>query len=118
DLFDRQVILDRPDMKGRVAILKVHTKGKPLDKQVSIDDLARQSPGFSGADLANLVNEGAILAARRNRKVVTMTDFEEALERIVAGPERKSRIISYAVFCLKKKKECDHDLLQRILLKC
>ena len=84
--FDRQVILDRPDMKGRVAILKVHSKGKPLDKQVSIEDLARQSPGFSGADLANLVNEGAILAARRNRKVITMTDFEEALERIVAGP--------------------------------
>src|SRR6185369_9393874 len=96
DRFDRQVILDRPDMKGRVAILKVHTKGKPLDKQVSIEDIARQSPGFSGADLANLVNEGAILAARRNRKVVTMSDFEEALERIVAGPERKSRVISDA----------------------
>src|SRR5213076_1050516 len=94
--FDRQVILDRPDMKGRVAILKVHAKGKPLDKGVVVEDLARQSPGFSGADLANLMNEAAILAARRNRKTIAMNDFEEALERIVAGPERKSRIISDA----------------------
>jgi len=89
--FDRQVILDRPDMKGRTAILKVHTKGKPLDKTVSVEEVARQSPGFSGADLANLVNEAAILAARRNKKVVGQNEFSEALERIVAGPERKSR---------------------------
>ena len=116
--FDRQVILDRPDMKGRVAILKVHTKGKPLDKQVSIDDLARQSPGFSGADLANLVNEGAILAARRNRKVVVMVDFEEALERIVAGPERKSRIISDAEKLIIAYHEGGHAVVQRILPKC
>jgi cell division protease FtsH len=116
--FDRQVILDRPDMKGRVAILKVHTKGKPLDKQVSIDELARESPGFSGADLANLVNEGAILAARRNRKVVTMTDFEEALERIVAGPERKSRIISDAEKLIIAYHEGGHAVVQRILPKC
>ena len=88
--FDRQVILDRPDMKGRVAILKVHTKGKPLDKGVDVEGVARQSPGFSGADLANLVNEAAILAARRNKKVIGMSEFQEALERIVAGPERKS----------------------------
>jgi len=116
--FDRQVILDRPDMKGRVAILKVHTKGKPLDKQVSIEDLARQSPGFSGADLANLVNEGAILAARRNRKVVVMTDFEEALERIVAGPERKSRVISDAEKLIIAYHEGGHAVVQRILPKC
>src|SRR4051812_34105994 len=116
--FDRQVILDRPDMKGRVAILKVHTKGKPLDKQVSIEDIARQSPGFSGADLANLVNEGAILAARRNRKVVTMSDFEEALERIVAGPERKSRIISDAEKLIIAFHEGGHAVVQRILPKC
>src|SRR3989440_339863 len=77
--FDRQVILDRPDMKGRTAILKVHTKGKPLDKTVSVEEVARQSPGFSGADLANLVNEAAILAARRNKKVVGMNEFSEAL---------------------------------------
>ena len=116
--FDRQVILDRPDMKGRVAILKVHTKGKPLDKQVSIEDIARQSPGFSGADLANLVNEGAILAARRNRKVVTMSDFEEALERIVAGPERKSRVISDAEKLIIAYHEGGHAVVQRILPKC
>ncbi len=116
--FDRQVILDRPDMKGRVAILKVHSKGKPLDKQVSIDDLARQSPGFSGADLANLVNEGAILAARRNRKVIAMNDFEEALERIVAGPERKSRVISDAEKLIIAYHEGGHAVVQRVLPKC
>jgi cell division protease FtsH len=116
--FDRQVILDRPDMKGRVAILKVHTKGKPLDKQISIEDLARQSPGFSGADLANLVNEGAILAARRNRKVISMPDFEEALERIVAGPERKSRVISDAEKLVIAYHEGGHAVVQRILPKC
>src|SRR5688500_1742534 len=116
--FDRQVILDRPDMKGRVAILKVHSKGKPLDKQVSVEDIARQSPGFSGADLANLVNEGAILAARRNRKVITMTDFEEALERIVAGPERKSRVISDAEKLIIAYHEGRHAVVQRVLPKC
>src|SRR5687767_13016699 len=94
--FDRQVVLDRPDIKGRREILNVHIKGKPLDKAIDLMQISRQSPGFSGADLANLVNEGAILAARRNRKVITMTDFNEALERVIAGPERKSRIISDA----------------------
>jgi cell division protease FtsH len=116
--FDRQVILDRPDMKGRVAILKVHIKGKPLDKTVSIEDLARQSPGFSGADLANLVNEGAILAARRNKKVIAMPEFEEALERIVAGPERKSRIISDAEKLVIAYHEGGHAVVQRVLPKC
>jgi len=116
--FDRQVILDRPDMRGRVAILKVHIKGKPLDKTVSIEDLARQSPGFSGADLANLVNEGAILAARRNRKTIGMSEFEEALERIVAGPERKSRIISDAEKLVIAYHEGGHAVVQRVLPKC
>ncbi|HSO30263.1 MAG TPA: ATP-dependent zinc metalloprotease FtsH [Candidatus Sulfomarinibacteraceae bacterium] len=116
--FDRQVILDRPDMKGRVAILKVHIKGKPLDKNVSIEDLSRQSPGFSGADLANLVNEGAILAARRNRKTIGMSEFEEALERIVAGPERKSRIISEAEKLIIAYHEGGHAVVQRVLPKC
>ncbi len=92
--FDRQVILDRPDIRGRRAILDVHAKGKPLDKSVSLDTLAKQTPGFSGADLANLLNEAAILAARRNKKVITMLEMEEAIDRVVAGPERKSRIIS------------------------
>jgi cell division protease FtsH len=116
--FDRQVILDRPDMKGRVAILRVHIKGKPLDKNVSIEDLSRQSPGFSGADLANLVNEGAILAARRNRKTIGMSEFEEALERIVAGPERKSRVISDAEKLIIAYHEGGHAVVQRVLPKC
>ncbi|MGA2512287.1 MAG: ATP-dependent zinc metalloprotease FtsH [Candidatus Limnocylindrales bacterium] len=116
--FDRQVILDRPDLRGRVAILKVHTKGKPLDKAIDPENLARQSAGFSGADLANLVNEAAILAARRNRKVIGMPDFNEALERIVAGPERKSRIISDAEKRIIAIHEGGHAVVQRILPKC
>ena len=116
--FDRQVILDRPDMKGRVAILKVHTKGKPLDKGVDVEGVARQSPGFSGADLANLVNEAAILAARRNKKVIGMSEFQEALERIVAGPERKSRVISDAEKAIIAYHEGGHAVVQRILPKC
>ena len=87
--FDRQVVLDRPDIKGRREILNVHIKGKPLDKTVDLDELARRSPGFSGADIANLVNEAAILAARRNKKAVSMSEFSEALDRVVAGPERR-----------------------------
>jgi cell division protease FtsH len=116
--FDRQVILDRPDMKGRVSILKVHTKGKPLDKGISIDEIARQSPGFSGADLANLVNEAAILSARRNKKVIGMSEFTEALERIVAGPERKSRLISDAEKKIIAYHEGGHAVVQRVLPKC
>jgi cell division protease FtsH len=116
--FDRQVILDRPDMKGRVEILRVHAKGKPLDKAIVIEDIARQSPGFSGADLANLVNESAILAARRNKKVISMPEFQEALERIVAGPERKSRVISDAEKLIIAYHEGGHAVVQRILPKC
>jgi len=92
--FDRQVVLDRPDIRGRQAILDVHAKGKPLDDDVDLMVLAKQTPGFSGADLANLVNEAAILAARRNKKKVTMDEFNEAVDRVIAGPERKSRVIS------------------------
>jgi cell division protease FtsH len=116
--FDRQVILDRPDMKGRVEILRVHTKGKPLDKAIAIEDVAKQSPGFSGADLANLVNESAILAARRNKKLIGMSEFQEALERIVAGPERKSRVISDAEKLIIAYHEGGHAVVQRILPKC
>ncbi len=116
--FDRQVILDRPDMKGRVAILKVHTKGKPLDKAIDIESVARQSPGFSGADLANLVNEAAILSARRNKKVIGTSEFTEALERIVAGPERKSRVISDPEKLIIAYHEGGHAVVQRILPKC
>jgi len=92
--FDRRVILDRPDMRGREAILKVHTKGKPLATDVELGVLARSTPGFVGADLENLVNEAAILAARRNKKMITQAELEEAIERVIAGPERKSRLIS------------------------
>jgi len=92
--FDRRVTLDRPDMKGREAILKVHVKGKPLDPSVDLGSLARGTPGFVGADLENLVNEAAILAARRNKKSIGQVDMEEAIERVVMGPERKSRLIS------------------------
>jgi cell division protease FtsH len=92
--FDRQVILDRPDIKGRSAILGVHAKGKPLDTDVNLDTVAKQTPGFSGADLANLVNEGAILAARRGKKKITMAELDEAVDRVIAGPERRSRVIS------------------------
>ena len=92
--FYRRVTLDRPDMKGREAILKVHVKGKPLDPTVDLGSLARGTPGFVGADLENLVNEAAILAARRNKKSIGQQDMEEAIERVVMGPERKSRLIS------------------------
>jgi cell division protease FtsH len=92
--FDRRVTLDRPDVKGREAILKVHVKGKPLEPAVDLGSLARGTPGFVGADLENLVNEAAILAARRNKKSIGQPELEEAIERVVMGPERKSRLIS------------------------
>jgi len=92
--FDRRVTLDRPDVKGREAILKVHSKGKPLDPEADLVSLARATPGFTGADLENLVNEAAILAARRNKKSIGQPEMEEAIERVVMGPERKSRLIS------------------------
>src|SRR5690606_13593740 len=92
--FDRKVVLDAPDVKGREAILGVHTKGKPIAPDVQNSVLAKSTPGFSGADLANLVNEAAILAARRNKKIITMAEFEEAVDRVIAGPERKSRVMS------------------------
>jgi len=92
--FDRRVMLDKPDMTGRVEILKVHVRGKPLSPAVDLELLARATPGFVGADLENLVNEAAILAARRNKKVIEQSEFEEAIERVIAGPERKSRLIN------------------------
>ena len=92
--FDRRVVLDRPDIRGREAILKVHIRGKPLATDVDLGVLARSTPGFVGADIENLVNEAAILAARRNKKMIEHDEFEEAIERVIAGPERKSRLIS------------------------
>jgi len=92
--FDRRVVVDNPDHPGRRAILAVHTKGKPMDDDVSLDSLARRTPGFSGADLGNLVNEAALLAARKEQTKITMADFEASIDRVVAGPERRSRVIS------------------------
>jgi len=92
--FDRHVMLDRPDIRGRRAILEVHSRNKPLDPGVDLEVLAKQTPGFSGADLSNLINEAAILAARQNRKLISMPHLEEAIARVIAGPERKSRMIS------------------------
>ncbi|MCH7552682.1 MAG: ATP-dependent zinc metalloprotease FtsH [Chloroflexi bacterium] len=92
--FDRRVVLDAPDVVGRKAILDVHIKGKPLDDSVDLEIIAKQTPGFSGADLANLINESALLAARRVKKAISMDELEEAVDRVVAGPERKSRIIT------------------------
>jgi cell division protease FtsH len=113
--FDRQVVLDRPDIKGRIAILQVHTRGKPLDKTVGLETLAKQTPGFSGADLENLVNEAAILAARRNRKTISMSETEEAIDRVIAGPERKSRIISDREKAITAYHEVGHALVARML---
>jgi len=113
--FDRQVVLDRPDIKGRKAILEVHSKGKPLDKDVSLEAMAKQTPGFSGADLANLVNESAILAARRNKKKITMAEFEEAVDRVIAGPERKSKVISPREKETIAYHEAGHALVSHIL---
>jgi cell division protease FtsH len=92
--FDRQIVVDRPDIKGREQILEVHAKGKPYDDDVNVSTLARQTPGFTGADLANLINESALLAARRDKLKIGMSELEEAIERVIAGPERKSRIMS------------------------
>jgi len=92
--FDRQVVLDRPDVKGREAILRVHMRGKPVATDVNVSTLARQTPGLTGADLENILNEAAIIAARRNRNLIIQKDLEDSIEKVVAGPERRSRVIS------------------------
>ncbi len=92
--FDRQIVVDRPDLEGRRAILRVHTKGKPLAPGIDVDVLARRTPGFTGADLANMVNEAALLSARHGKKTIDMVELEEAIDRVVAGPEKKTRLIS------------------------
>ena len=91
--FDRRVIVDRPDFEGRKKILEVHLRGKPIGKDVNIDIIAKSTPGFVGADIANLVNEAAILAARKNKREINMEEFEEAIEKVIAGPEKKNRIL-------------------------
>ncbi len=113
--FDRRVVLDRPDINGRVAILEVHLKGKPLDESVDLEVLARQTAGFSGADLANLANEAAILAARRDKKTIEMPEFEESIDRVIAGPERKSKRISPKEKEITAYHEAGHALVAKIL---
>jgi len=113
--FDRRVVLDRPDINGRTAILKVHASGKPLAESVDLEVLAKQTAGFSGADLANLVNEAAILAARRGKKAIDMQEFEESIDRVIAGPERKSRKISHKEKEITAYHEAGHALVARML---
>jgi cell division protease FtsH len=113
--FDRQVVMDRPDMKGREAILKVHTKGKPLEPNVSLETVAKGTPGFVGADIENLVNESAILAARRNKKTIGVAEFQEAVERVIAGPERRSRLISDIEKRVVAYHEAGHALVMKML---
>lgn len=113
--FDRKVILDAPDVKGREAILNVHMKGKPFDEDVVPATIAKSTPGFSGADLANLVNEAAILAARRTKKVISMDEFEEAVDRVIAGPERKSRVMNDHEKKLTAYHEGGHTVLAHFL---
>jgi cell division protease FtsH len=116
--FDRHVVIDRPDVRGRRAILDVHARNKPLAPEVTLDVLARQTPGFCGADLANLVNEGAILAARAGRESITMPDLEEAIARTIAGPERKSMRISDEEKRVVAYHEAGHAVVMKALPRC
>ena len=113
--FDRQIVVDRPDLVGRKAILRVHAKGKPLDPAADLDILARRTPGFTGADLANVINEAALLAARRSKKSITMKEIEEAVDRVMAGPERKSRVMSEAERRLIAYHEGGHAMVAHVL---
>jgi cell division protease FtsH len=113
--FDRHVVIDLPDIKGRKAILEVHAKGKPLGKEVDLETIAKETPGFSGADLANVINEAALLAARRNRQDITLKELEEAADRVLAGPEKKSRIISPKEKEIIAYHESGHALTAKLL---
>ena len=113
--FDRRVVLDNPDLKGRQQILDVHIQGKPLDEDVNLEQVARQTVGFSGADLANLVNESAILAARRMKKLIGIAEFAEAIDRIVVGPARRSRVISEREKAMTAYHEAGHALVAHLL---
>ena len=113
--FDRQVVMDRPDAKGREAILNVHIKGKPLEPDINLTTIAKGTPGFAGADIENLVNEAAILAARRNKRAIGMPEFQEAVERVIAGPERRSRLISDEEREIVAYHEAGHALVMQML---
>ncbi len=116
--FDRRVVLDRPDMRGREAILRVHVRGKPLADDVDLTTLAKATPGFVGADIANLVNEAAILAARRGKRYISLAEFQEAIERVIAGPERKSRLLSEEERRITAYHEAGHALVAYHLPHC
>ncbi len=113
--FDRQIVVDRPDIKGRTDILKVHVKGKPVGEDVNLDVIAQRTPGFTGADLSNLVNEAALLTARKDKKVINMPEMEEAAERVIMGPERKSRVISDKEKRLTAYHEGGHTIVGMLL---
>ncbi|MCK5062135.1 AAA family ATPase, partial [Candidatus Parcubacteria bacterium] len=113
--FDRQIMLDNPDIADREAILKIHARKKPLAKEVSLRKVAERTPGFSGADLANLLNEGAILAARRNKKIINMDELYEAIEKVMLGPERKSRVITEKEKKITAYHEAGHALVAHFL---
>ena len=113
--FDRQVVLDKPDLRGREEILKIHAKNKPLAKDVDLKIVARRTPGFTGADLENVLNEGAILAARANKNEITMDEVEEAVDRVLAGPEKKSHIISDKERSIVAHHEAGHAILSNVL---
>jgi cell division protease FtsH len=113
--FDRRVVLDRPDMHGREQILRVHVKGKPLEPEVNLETIAKATPGFVGADLENLVNEAAILAARRDKRMIGQDEFQESIERVIAGPERKSRLISAEEKKIIAYHEAGHAVVMHVI---
>jgi cell division protease FtsH len=116
--FDRQVVVDRPDRKGRKHILEVHTRGKPLAKAIDLDALAGQTPGFTGADLANLINEAALLTARQGRREITMQELEEGIMRVIAGPEKKTRVMSEKERLITAYHELGHAIVGHLLPNC
>jgi cell division protease FtsH len=113
--FDRQIVVDRPDRKGRAKILEVHTRGKPLAKDIHVDDLAGQTPGFTGADLSNLVNEAALLAARNGKREITQTELEEGIMRVIAGPEKKTRVMGEKERLITAYHEMGHAIVGHFL---
>jgi len=116
--FDRQVVVDRPDRKGRKKILEVHTRGKPLGKQIDLDALAGQTPGFTGADLANLINEAALLTARQGHREISMQELEEGIMRVIAGPEKKTRVMSEKERLITAYHELGHAIVGHMLPNC
>jgi cell division protease FtsH len=116
--FDRQIVVDRPDRRGRKKILEVHTRGKPLAKQINLDALAGQTPGFTGADLANLINEAALLTARSGKREITMIELEEGIMRVIAGPEKKTRVMSEKERLVTAYHELGHAIVGHVLPNC